>query len=192
MSDLPHELFLFDDLKKGKEYAFDYFFHYYYPGLCAYAQKLLKTPQADAKSVVQDVFVKIWEDRDKINIQSSVRAYLFSSVRNKCLDYLRKKNRFSLSFEDIPEVADEQLETYVFAELELIFHAGLDKLPPKCREVFEMSRFRGLKNREIATELNISEKTVENQMTKALKILRVELKEYLPLLILFPNYLFLK
>jgi RNA polymerase sigma-70 factor, ECF subfamily len=192
MSELPHELFLFEDLKKGKEYAFDYFFHYYYPGLCVYAQKLLKTPQADAKSVVQDVFVKIWEDREKINIQSSVRAYLFSSVRNKCLDFLRKKNRFNLSFEEVPEVADEQLETYVLAELESIFKAGLEKLPTKCREVFELSRFQGLKNREIAGQMNISEKTVENQMTKALRILRGELKDYLPLLLLFQNYIYLK
>jgi len=192
MSGQIHELFLFEDLKLGKEYAFDYFFHYYYPGMCVYAQQILKASPTDAKSVVQDVFVKIWEDRAKITITSSFRSYLFSSVRNRCIDLLRKKKLQTVSYDMIRDLPDETIDTYVLAELEQIFHSAIKLIPERCREVFELSRMKGLKNKEVAIELGISEKTVENQITKALKILRHELRDYLPLLILFQDYIWLK
>ncbi|MGQ8336140.1 RNA polymerase sigma-70 factor [Sunxiuqinia sp. A32] len=188
------ELFLFEEMKKGKEYSFDFFFNYYYPGLCVYAQNLISLSEDDAKNVVQDVFLKFWNDRMKISIETSVRAYLFVSVKNKCLDFLKKnKMHFKLN-EEIAglEIADNSLDTFVLSELEELFSHSLNKLPERCRKVFELSRFKGLKNREIAVELNISEKTVENQMTKALRFLKTELKEYLPLLILFESFHFFK
>lgn len=187
------ELFIVEEMKKGKEYAFDYFFNYYYPGLCVFAQKIIALPEQQAKDIVQDVFVKFWNDREKLDIRTSIRSYLFVSVRNRCLDVLRKKNR-SLQLKEISEgqdVADESFETYILSELESLFNQSLDKLPERCREVFELSRLQGLKNREIAEKLSLSEKTVENQMTKALRVLREELKDYLPLLALFKVFHFL-
>jgi RNA polymerase sigma-70 factor (ECF subfamily) len=83
------------------------------------------------------------------------------------------------------DIAVEPFETYVLSELEALFKKSLNKLPERCREIFELSRFQGLKNREIAEMLHLSEKTVENQMTKAIRILKEELKDYLPLLTFF-------
>ncbi len=188
------EFFLYEEMKQGKEYAFDFFFNYYYPGLCIYAQKIISLPEEEARDIVQDVFVKFWNDREKLNIKLSIRSYLFVSVKNKCYDIQRKKNT-NIKVQEITDqndVSDESFETYVLSELEDLFNKSLSKLPERCREVFEMSRFNGLKNREIAVKLNISEKTVENQITKALHILRVELKDYLPLLALFEFFHFLR
>jgi RNA polymerase sigma-70 factor (ECF subfamily) len=188
------ELFLYEEMKKGKEYAFDFFFNYYYPGLCVYAQKMISIPEQESRDLVQDVFVKFWNDREKADICFSIRSYLFASVKNRCLDLLRKKDVL-VKTEELTsnrDVGDESFETYVLTELEALFNKSLDKLPERCREVFEMSRLHGLKNREIAAKLDISEKTVENQITKALHILRIELKDYLPLLILFDLFHFLK
>ena len=188
------ELFLYEEMKKGKEYAFDFFFNYYYPGLCVYAQKMISIPEQEARDLVQDVFVKFWNDREKSDIRFSIRSYLFASVKNRCMDYLRKKDRNVkvLEIKNETAVSDELFETFVLSELEALFNKSLDKLPERCREVFEMSRLRGLKNREIAAKLDISEKTVENQITKALHILKIELKDYLPMLVLFDLFHFLR
>jgi RNA polymerase sigma-70 factor (ECF subfamily) len=186
-NDQTKELFLYEEMKRGKEYAFDFFFNYYYPGLCVYAQKMISLPEEEAKDLVQEIFLKFWSEREKLDVRSSVRFYLFASVKNKCFDLLRKKNK-NIKVEEINtgyHVADESFETYVLSELEALFNKSLDKLPDRCREIFELSRFRGLKNREIAGKLNLSEKTVENQITKAIHILKEELKDYLPLLALF-------
>lgn len=192
--DLTTEFFIFEEMKKGKEYAFDYFFNYYYPGLCVFAQKIISLPEGQAKDIVQDVFVKLWNDREKLDIKTSIRSYLFVSVRNRCMDVLRKKSRsFQLKeMSDGHDVAEQSFETYILSELENLFNESLNKLPERCREVFELSRLQGLKNREIAEKLNLSEKTVENQMTKALHVLREELKDYLPLLALFEVFHFLR
>lgn len=189
-----NELFLFEEMKKGKEYAFDFFFNFYYPGLCVYAQINYLLIEDEAKDIVQDVFVKFWNEREKIDIHFSVRSYLFTSVKNKCLDLLRKKNR-SGTVQEIStdkNIVDDSYDSYIFSELKTMFMNSLSKLPERCREIFELSRLSGLKNREIADKLNLSEKTVENQVTKALHILKEELKEYLPLLILFEYFYFLK
>jgi RNA polymerase sigma-70 factor (ECF subfamily) len=181
-------------MKRGKEYAFDFFFNYYYPGLCVYAQKTISISEQESKDLVQDVFVKFWNDREETDIKFSVRSYLFVSVKNKCFDFLRKKSR-SFTVHEISnehDISDESFETFVLSELESLFNKSLEKLPERCREVFELSRFQGLKNREIALKLNLSEKTVENQITKALHILKEELKDYLPLLALFSFFHFLR
>lgn len=186
------ELFLYEEMKKGKIYAFDFFFNYYYPGLCVYVQKIITLPDQEARDLVQDVFVKFWNDRENSTIRFSIRSYLFTSVKNRCIDHLRKKER-NIKVQEITNeeaFTDELFESFVFSELEALFNKSLEKLPDRCREVFELSRFQGLKNREIAVKLGISEKTVENQMTKALHILKTELKDYLPLLLIFDFFLF--
>ncbi len=194
MSDQDKELFLFEEMKEGKEYAFDFFFNYYYPGLCVFAKKIFSFQDDEARDIVQDVFVKFWNDREKLSIQYSIRSYLFVSVKNKCLDLLRKKNS-SIKTQEISkehDAADESFEFFVFSELETLFKASLAKLPERCREIFELSRLQGMKNREIAAKLNLSEKTIENQITKALHILKEELKDYLPLFFLFEFFSFLR
>lgn len=192
-NDQIKELFLYEEMKKGKEYAFDFFFNYYYPGLCVYAQKMVSSPE-EARDLVQEVFLKFWSDREKTVVRSSIRFYLFASAKNKCLDFLRKQSK-NIKVEKIAgdyDIAEESFETYVLSELEAFFNKSLNKLPCRCREIFELSRFHGLKNREIAKKLNLSEKTVENQMTKAIRMLKEELKDYLPLLSLFGFFQFLR
>ena len=155
---------------------------------------MISIPQQESKDLVQNVFIKFWNDREKTDIRFSIRSYLFVSVKNKCLDLLRKKTK-NLKIQEITnehDTYDESFDTYVLSELEALFNKSLEKLPERCREVFELSRFHGLKNREIAAKLDLSEKTVENQVTKALHILKEELKDYLPLLALFEVFNFLR
>lgn len=187
------ELFLFEEMKAGKEYAFDFFFNYYYPGLCVFAQQIGSVSLEDSKNLVQDVFLKFWHNRKKLTINTSVRSYLFVSVKNRCFDFIKQANRKgTLNYTELDKIdlADESMQTFVLTELEAIFQTSLNKLPERCREVFELSRFEGLKNKEIAKQLNISEKTVENQMTKALRILKKEMKDFLPLLIMLNHFRF--
>lgn len=188
------EIFLIREMKGGNEGAFDFFFKYYYPGLCVFAQRKIHIPIEDAKNIVQDVFVKFWNDREKIDIKYSVRSYLFTSVKNKCLDFIKKPHQLD-SGEAFPgnfSTGDEPYEMYVLSELQQLFNESLQKLPDHCRAIFELSRFEMKKNAEIASILNISEKTVENQMTKALKILKRELHDYLPVMLLFEYFRFLE
>jgi RNA polymerase sigma-70 factor (ECF subfamily) len=188
------EIFLIREMKCGNEGAFDFFFKYYYPGLCVFAQRKINIPIDDAKNIVQDVFVKFWNDREKIDIKYSVRSYLFTSVKNKCLDFIKKSHYPDLR-ETFPEnfsIGDEPYEIYVLSELQQLFNESLQKLPDRCRTIFELSRFEMKKNIEIATMLKISEKAVEKQITRALKILKRELHDYLPLMLFFEYFLFLK
>ncbi len=193
-NDMSRELFLFQEMKEGKEYAFDFFFNFYYPGLVVYSQKMFSLQEDDARNLVQDVFLKFWNERETLSVRVSVRAYLFTSVKNKCLDFLKQSKRKPENNElsETGDIGDDNFETFVLSELEALLSAGLEKLPERCREIFELSRFEGLKNREIASRLNLSEKTVENQMTKALRILKTELRDYLPLFLLFEAFQFLK
>jgi RNA polymerase sigma-70 factor (ECF subfamily) len=141
----------------------------------------------DAENIVQDVFMMLWEKREVLNVQVSLTAYLFSLVKNKCIDHLRRKlvaeeykqelHIKLLSLEEINHAfaSDEDIERFL--------QDAINKLPGRCREIFIMSRIEGKKYQEIADELGISINTVENQMSIALRKLRVELKKYLPLLL---------
>lgn len=141
----------------------------------------------DAENIVQDVFLMLWEKKDQIRIDTNLAGYLFTLTKYKSLDFLRHK---VIQEEFVSEYvlklqALEQMN-YSFstdAELQLIIDRAIGKLPDKCKDIFIKSRIERKKYREIAEELQISVKTVENQMVIALKKLREELKEYLPLLL---------
>ena len=177
-----HDLYFFSRLKSGDENAFDYLFNYYYPGLIVYATRLL-TNQHLAEEIVQGVFLKLWQDRRFIEISTSFKSYVFQSVKNKCLDVLKhrkvKDEYAKLILEQAEKSADETWESYVESELYAILIKSIEKLPPECQKVFKYSRIRNLSNKEIAEKMGIAVKTVENQITKALKHLRQELKDYL-------------
>ncbi len=135
-----------------------------------------------AKEIVHTVFLNLWEKKSTLDPGSSVKSYLFTSVRNRCLNYLRDQRKFKkdVLFDITVEMATAEsssvhLET---AELQQQIDEALDHLPEKCRQVFELNRFEGLKYKDIAETLGISVKTVEAQMSKALKILREHLKDY--------------
>ena len=156
---------------------FEQLFRDYFPPLMAFARKIL-VDEDDAREVVHLVFIKLWEKRNEVDLSTSLKSYLFTSVHNRSLNVIRDRKKFSSG--EVPEVAGEwdvsaQIESM---ELEGKIREVIDSLPEKCREIFEMNRFEGLKYGEIASKLDISIKTVENQMSKALKILREQLGKY--------------
>lgn len=171
---------------KDDENAFKALFYEFYSALCVYCDKIVNSRE-DAEDIVQDLFYKIWENRKNIEITTSFRNYLITSARNSALDFLRKKG-ISDRYAEKQRMHDHTLKTpedfYTFNELQTMINEALLKLPERMREIFEMNRFGGMTYNEIAAQKAISPKTVESDMSKALKILRDDLKEYLPLLIL--------
>lgn len=178
------QLFLRIALKDDEE-AFRSLFFEFFSSLCVFAHRHVEDWDT-CEDLVQDTFFKIWKNRKSIEINISSRNFLITSVRNSCIDYLRKQDSARIWQER--EIKDKTGYTsddlYSHIELEQMLTTALSKLPENIREVFEMNRFEGKTYKEIAEEKNISVKTVEAHMTKALKVLRIELKDYLPLIIL--------
>jgi len=175
-------------LKLGDVQAFELLFRLYYLRLCAYANKFLNDPE-QAREIAQNVFVKIWEGRDGIDPEDCLKAYLFKIAQNLSLNNLRRKKVESRYIELYKLVYIEHQEfsaheSLLARELEEHIAQSIGKLPGECRKVFELNRIEGLKYREIAETLNISIKTVEAQMSKALRLLRIELSDYLVLLLI--------
>lgn len=176
---------LFLDFQGGRQAVFDYFFDKYYAGLCVYAYRMLKS-KSEAEDIVEDFFVRILETRKSIRIESSVKSYFMRSVHNRCLDYLaHQKVIASHEVYRMKMMTEEDVQEYplIDTELKLQIERAIQNLPDGIRETFIMNRFEGLKYQEIANQENISVKTVEYRISKALSILRKELGDYLPLLV---------
>lgn len=159
---------------------FELLFRQMYAPLCRKVFRILKDQEA-SEDIVQDIFVKLWEKRSEINIQTGIQPYLYRAVANAAFNYLKKDRPFEEFDSDIHENTDHinsqlQLESQETARH---IHHVIDALPPACKTIFLLSREDGLSYKEIAETLNISIKTVENQMGKALKILREKLSTYL-------------
>ncbi|MGE0090069.1 MAG: RNA polymerase sigma-70 factor [Bacteroidales bacterium] len=168
-------------IKNGNLKIFEQLFRLYYKQLCSFANKYLQSYDS-AEEVVQDIFYQIWKKRNEINIKTSLKSYLFTSVKNNCLQQLRVHN-LDLKYENYykshyNEESIDPSEELRAKELDTIISKALSSLPEKCRQIFEMSRNDGLKYHEIAAKLSISIKTVEANMGKALKHFRVYLKDY--------------
>jgi RNA polymerase sigma-70 factor, ECF subfamily len=166
---------------------FEQLFKMHFQHLFNFAMQFIANEDV-AKDITQSVFIKMWEIRENVDIQKSVKSYLFTSVRNACINHIRDNKKFQSSILDI-ELSEmnfiELSDNIAYSELENKVNAILATMPEKTRQIFEMSRFENKKYKEIASELNISEKTVEAHMSKVLKILRQELKDYLLLFFLF-------
>jgi RNA polymerase sigma-70 factor (ECF subfamily) len=163
-------------------------FKEHFTPLVYFAQKYLGDLD-NSKEVVHNVFVKIWENRHEFEFDKPAKSYLFTSVYNRSLNVIRDNKKFVNTEESDVHFGKMESGSYTdtmeVAELESKIKSAIQKLPEKCREVFEMNRFEGKKYAEIAEQLNLSVKTVEAQMSKALKIMKEELKDYIYLLILF-------
>ena len=182
------ELRLVEQVAEGSELAFERFFKTYFKSLYAYAFTILQD-EIMAEEIVQQVFYKIWEKKEQFRIRTSVKAFLYKAVYNECLNYLKHQQHKAshqnyIAYVNRNNVSGENATMRVeLNELQSRLQTALNELPEQCRTIFQLSRFEDLKYREIALQLGISEKTVENQMGKALKLLRMKLVDFLPLII---------
>lgn len=179
--------------KKGDRKAFDTLFLKYYSILCAFGKYYI--PIEDAEEVVLDIMMWLWENREFQNIETSLRSYLFRAVRNRCLDLISKnqtkKRCYEHMFAEEMQKNFEDPDFYVAEELMGKIEKAVMKLPESYRVAFEMSRYQDKTYKEIAKELNVSIKLVEYRIQQALRFLRVELKDYLPLIATMFPYFFL-
>lgn len=174
-------------LVNDNETVFEQLFKKHFRELHAYAFSLLKDWDV-AEEIVQALFLKLWEKNEWPNIQNSIKSYLYKSVYHDSLNYIRRQKvqqRYQTTTAySMKNHTDDAAGKLKLSELERHLYKALNKLPEKCRAIFHLSRFEELKYQEIANQLNISIKTVETHMGKALRILRKEMKEFLPLITL--------
>jgi RNA polymerase sigma-70 factor (ECF subfamily) len=175
------------NLINENEAVFEQLFKKHFRELHAYAYSLLKDWDV-AEEIVQSLFLKLWEKNEWTHIQTSVKSYLYKSVYHDSLNYIRRQ-KVQLKYQTTTAHAmknqtDDAAGKLKLSELEQHLNKALNKLPEKCRAIFHLSRFEELKYQEIANQLDISIKTVETHMGKALRILRKEMKEFLPLIAL--------
>ncbi len=170
-----------EKIRNGDEQAFETLFRTYYKSLCTYAFHFLAN-RKEAEETSQEVFVKIWEKRETLQITVSVKNYLFRSVRNHCLNQIQHRKVKDKYIHSVREhskqnqnLSDFLLEPWLAEEIEKAIHA----MPEKRKEIFRLSREKGLTYKKIAEKLHLSIKTVETQMGLALKDLREKLKEYI-------------
>ncbi|MBL0340185.1 MAG: RNA polymerase sigma-70 factor [Bacteroidetes bacterium] len=189
---LNEEVQLFNSLKEGDVIAFEKIFKRYYSPLCNYIIGILNDFD-EAEEVVQQTMINIWEKKNNLEITTSLKSYLYRSVHNAALNKVRQtKVRKMYAIEKVYEgegFSEQASHKVIKTELELQIASSIEKLPQQCRMVFKLSRFEEMKYAEIAAHLDISIKTVENHMGKALKLLRGYLKDYLIWVIVFsPHY----
>jgi RNA polymerase sigma-70 factor (ECF subfamily) len=178
--DLTEDRELYLKLRDGDERAFQALFRKYYSAMCHFANQFLADTEV-SEEIVQEMFVKIWEKRSVLNIETSVKHYLFRSVRNHCLNQIQHEKIKKQYASKVLELANQEINPDdCFLEVDLIhrIEKSIESLPPKRREIFRLSREQGMKYKEIAETLDISVKTVEAQMGLALKYLREDLKDF--------------
>ncbi len=169
------EKYIIEGLRSGRESAYRQLFDQYYQKLVVFACKYLEDLES-ARDIVQEFYLYLYESRHSISIQTSLKSYLYSAVKNRCLNQVRheqvKEKHRNMSRSEA-NVSDPDLEEMMDAvELEARVYEIVTKLPEKCRQIYIMSRVDGKRNREIADELNLSVRTVETQISKALKSLK--------------------
>lgn len=177
--------FLLTQLRQGKEEAFDFIFRKYYKILAMQAIRFVHV-QDTAQSLVQDCFVRFWEKRKELSTVGDLYSYLYFMVRNRCIDHLREQKRFHqvqiTDYADFPEYeTEEKIDT---EDLRSHLWQAIAQLPGRCRKAFEYSRIDGMTYSQIAIKMGISHKAVEALVSRALKILRANLVDFLSILLL--------
>jgi len=169
-------------IRNGDEQAFEWLFRQYYEKLCQWAYHYLRDLDS-SEEVVQDLYYNLWRNRASMEFQVSVKSYLYKAVSNNCKMLIRKKGRHTAIEADLASKHQGPVtgpgELLEVKEIREVVHKTLEELPEKPAQIFRMSRYEGLKYREIAERLSISIKTVEANMGKALKIFRKNLQEYI-------------
>jgi len=177
-----------------QESVYEYLFNTYYVGLCSYAIRYVERKDL-AEEIVSETFFKMWQ-RGDIKLTGSVKSYLFQAVYNNSMYFLRQQSSEIRQNSKIQQQFEEdnshrlledftERDSLILKELEDVINQAVQHLPEQARNVFALKRYNGLKNKEVAEELNISVKTVEMHMTRALLFLKTELKDYIPGFLLF-------
>jgi RNA polymerase sigma-70 factor (ECF subfamily) len=175
-------------INRGDKKIYDLVFKSYYSGLCAFAEDYLRSHDA-AREISQEVFLNLWENRGRLRINSSLKAYLYRSVHNRCLNYIRDnltlthkeirfdqlKNHADLMFIEIPEGLFDKLYS---EKMEQELEKAIELLPDQCRKIFRLCRYENLTYKEIAKRLNISPSTIKTQMSRAMKKLSEKMIKY--------------
>jgi len=179
-------------MQKTYRSNFEKIYSVYFPKLVRFAREFVLSTE-DAENIIQDIFIYLWEHQEVLKSISNLNAFLFVLVKNRCIDFIRQKKLQEQKREEFESVTKKEFKLKIYAlqqfdenalsvnDIEAILNEAINSLPEKCREIFSLSRMEALTHKEIAERLNISTKTVENQITTAIKKLRIELKDYLPL-----------
>lgn len=173
MQQTNDDIYFLKLIRKGDEQAFKHLFDTYFVPLCRFIRIYVKESSI-AEEIVLDVFANVWERRNTLQIQVTIKAYLFQSARNRAINYIRDNDRFVFvsDFSEFDGPESDTDTTMEENELMQMIEEAICSLPVKCQEVFRMSRFGNLSNKEIADEMDITVKTVEAQITKALKFIK--------------------
>lgn len=196
MNKLPpeYEDLLMQKLKNNDTSAFTTIFKEYYQDLVRFSFSIIKNVDA-SEELVQDIFLKLWENRSSLIIHNSLRSYLLKTVQNASIDWLRHaniRNKYASLVLQHPALIGNDTENYIFkSELESDLLAALKKIPAPYAEAFSLSRVEALNYNQIAEKLGVSVRTVEVRIGKALSLLREELKDYLLTLLLFSQFFYL-
>ncbi len=182
----PSDILLFDQVKKGNSEAFEQIFRKFYSDLARFCYSLVRN-ETIAEEITQEVFIYLWEKKAQIEISSSLKSYLYSAVKNKSINYIKydlPKQRILIDLSDTVLTGSSEFhEPSETLRLKKKIQWAINQLPDKCKQIFLLSRYGGMTYAEIAEELELSVKTVENQMSIALKKLREslesDLKNYL-------------
>lgn len=178
---------LVTQIQQGNELAFEVIFLRYYSLLCQYASTIVGNRDS-GEEVVQDMFVKLWENRRNLNISSSFRSYLYRSVHNQCINHIESRKVRRIYSQNnvhqvVPFAGDYPIANLIAKELEEKIKNSIDALPEQCREVFLLIRIQNKSYQDVAKKLNISLNTVKTQMQRAIMKMKRDLQEYLPFLL---------
>ena len=185
---------IYEQIRLGDEQAFETLFKKYYTRLCHFVFQYVNN-LPDAEEIAQETYLQIWDKREELEINTSIKSYIYASAKNKALNHVRNSNRRkghlsvisshrSQDVEEANELSVNEIKDQLFVALE--------NLPPKCRKIFQMSRLEGLKHKEIAEQLGIKIKTVENQIGIALRHLKEKLSDYLHIIVVVISLINLK
>jgi len=188
-----NELLLFNNFKNGQERAFEYFYNKYYSQILGFNIQFLHIKE-EAKGITQEAFINLWLNKDKISTPPGIQSFLYTYAKSKCINML-KHNKVKEKYKnktlnekeqqlDLQILKSMKFDSLTLIELEDLINKVIDELPDTTKQIFIKKRFENKKNKEISEEMEISLKTVEAHMTKALKILKLQLSSYLPTILI--------
>jgi RNA polymerase sigma-70 factor (ECF subfamily) len=172
---------IIENLRSGNSDVFASVYKFYFKGLCLFASQYIS--KEEAEEVVQETMLWVWENRTNLIPEMSLKSFLFMIVKNKSLNRISHNQIKSIVHQKIAKKLEEQIsdpDFYLYSELSNLLSEAIEKLPEDSRIAFEMNRLDNMTHKEIAKELNVSPQTVNYRISQALKILRVELKDFLP------------